>query len=144
MMQTGSSPQSHINVHLLPVPHNHHRLCRDLTGHSNDLGLPLHCVCRSRSPPTCVFLSLTDYFLVQEWLVSETDLLPKVVCHEWWSYELTEDGIAGALSSFQSNGVSSENFFKKEILRHTHLLRDFTTYTPFLEDGTVCCVPGTW
>ena len=90
-MQTGSSPQSHMNVHLLPVAQNHHRLCRDLAGHSNDPGLPLHCVCRSRSPPAGVFLPLTGYFLAQEWLASETELLPKVVCHEWWAYELTDD-----------------------------------------------------
>jgi hypothetical protein len=120
-MQTGLSPQSHMNVHLLPVPQNHHRLCRDLTGHSNDPGLPLHCVCRSRSPSAGVFLPLTGYLLAQEWLVSETELLPKVVCHEWWAYELTDDGNSRSALSFQSNGVGREFFFLSK--------RDFTTVT---------------
>jgi hypothetical protein len=43
--------------------------------------------------------------LAQEWLVSETELLPKVFCHEWWAYELTDDGNSRNTLSFQSNGV---------------------------------------
>jgi hypothetical protein len=35
---------------------------------------------------TVVQFSVSDYFLVEDWYVSETELLPnfQVLCHEWW------------------------------------------------------------
>ena len=139
-MQTASSPQSHMNVHLLPVPQYHHRLCRDLAGHSNDPGLPLHCVCRSRSPPAGVFLPLTGYFLAQEWLTSETEILPKVVFHEWWAYELTDDGNSRSTLFLPIQRCGQRFFFPlpKEILLLSHIVQKFS------ESGTVGCVSGTW
>ena len=32
---------------------------------------------------------MTDFVLTQENLVSETELFPKVVCHKWWTCDLT-------------------------------------------------------
>jgi hypothetical protein len=120
---------------------NHHRLCRDLTGHSNDLRLSLNCVCRSDSPPDGVVLPVDDFFLEPVRLVSETDLLQKVVCHERWVYELTEDD--------RNRNTLFLPIQRCVVLKifSLSLQCDFTTVTrcaKFSESGTVGCVSGTW
>ncbi len=90
MMQTASSSQSHINVHLDIVTERHDQLRCGRVGNDNDLGMHLSTLGRSGCSAGSVVQSLTVFVLPRESLVSETELLPKVVCHEWWAYELTE------------------------------------------------------
>jgi hypothetical protein len=102
---------------------------------------------------TGVFLPLTDYLLAQEWLVSENELLPKVVCHEWWAYELTDDRNSRStlflpiqrcclLWVDERCGLGVylvwEFFSRKEVLLLSHIVQKFS------ECGTVGCVSGTW
>ena len=101
-MQTASSSQSHINVHLHIVPDSHDQLRCGRVGNANELGMHLSALGRSGCSAASVVQPLAVFVLPKERLVSETELLPKIVCHEWWAYELTE-GVRSRSTRFLPN-----------------------------------------
>ena len=81
----------HTSYILSAVSESHDQIRRGRLGNANKVGMYLSALGRSDcSAGGSVVQPLTDFFLSQERLVSETELLPKVVYHEWWAYDLTE------------------------------------------------------